>query len=1024
MSDEERLEELFDRARELGPDERLVWLAGEEVPEDLRDELRVMLEGIDRAGDFLDALPLTELQGAQLAPGDRIDDFEILSEIGRGGMGVVFKARQRNPERDVALKVLAHPFPSPALLRRFEVEAAALARLAHPGIARVVSAGARSDGMPWMALELIPEAVDMLTWARREGLGARARVELAIELCEAVAHAHRNGVLHRDLKPGNVLVDGEGRLAVIDFGIARLDQSGIGNSLSTSAGELLGTVTYMAPEQVEGDPARVDARVDVFAAGALLYELLCGRPLRETDGGTIVSILDMVRSGAPIPRPIEAERDLGVDVRWILGRALEHEPDQRYSSMDAFADDLGALLDRRPAAAGPPTASYRARRFVGRHRLGVSVALVVAVALVTATVVSVLSLQRAVHAMDELEIENQRTLAALERERVERVRALDARDFLLSMIEAPSAFGAGVDIRVADLLDRRAEAIEAAVSSDPVLAADQRLTLAAAYSGLGLFQSGLEQAERVAPLLEELDAEQVAGFHRQRALALLRLGRPAESILASESELMAMEEAGSIDEVQRVDTRIELANALAEVDRPEDAWAILEDVRADVARGVAVTEKQLSALDRTFGLVEFAMGRNEAAAEHFLVASSESSPGSPGWVLAEHGLALVELELEEYDLARQRLEAVHEECMEVFGPMHAHTHHVRATLSAAMTFSGDTSDAVELAESVRATVADSVGAGSRTYLAATRALSMALIEDGREEDAAAYLREELEGVLQLLGPGHPDAWDAAARLARLEDRLGNALAVAEAFDRALEYQRQVEVVDPVDEVELILERANALIAVERLEEARASLDELLPTLAERVPDDHSSLWMAPNALGGVLLQNDDFTAAAAAFRLALDALEAERGPKTALVLGNLAAAQRDSGDLEAALANLGRAVEVNEEYYGPDAPPTLIALSNLAWSEHVAGECESAQEGFRELLDRAERGFPPGHWMPAFWRGNYGGCLRSAGRLEEAVVELESSLEVLEGSLGPDHSRTAAVSRTLERAREALAAGE
>ncbi len=300
----------------------------------------------------------------------RIGDYTIVRQIGRGGMGVVYEAAQASPRRRVALKLL-HPMQAtPERLRRFRHEAELLGRLQHPGIAQIFESGHYDVGrgpQPFFAMELV-EGVDIRTHCERHGLERAARIELLARVADAVQYAHERGVIHRDIKPDNVLVDANGNPRILDFGIARASgHSGTLSTLLTEEGQLVGTLAYMAPEQLSQAPDAVTPRVDVYALGVLGFELLVGRLPRELADLSLSQAITLLATSEPAHAGT-FDRSLRGDVETILGKALETEPARRYASPGALASDLRRHLAHRPIEARPPSRMYLVRKFTRRHR--------------------------------------------------------------------------------------------------------------------------------------------------------------------------------------------------------------------------------------------------------------------------------------------------------------------------------------------------------------------------------------------------------------------------------------------------------------------------------------------------------------------------------------------------------------------------------------------------------------------------------------------------------------------------------
>ncbi len=300
-------------------------------------------------------------------------------------MGTVYEARQEEPARTVALKVIRAGMISGAALKRFEHESRVLAVLSHPGIAQVYEAGRDGAGLPYFAMEYIPGARNLVEYAEEEGLGTGARLGLLAQVCDAVHHGHQKGVIHRDLKPANILVDtrsGAAQPKVIDFGVARATDSDMTvATLDTRVGEIIGTLRYMSPEQCEGDPRAVDTRSDVFALGTIAYELLTGRMPYDLTGVSLTGVARIIREMPPAP-PSSVNPALRGDAETLVLKALEKEPARRYQSAAEMGADIRRLLAHQPLMARPPSAVYLARKFVRRHRVATGAAAAFVAALV------------------------------------------------------------------------------------------------------------------------------------------------------------------------------------------------------------------------------------------------------------------------------------------------------------------------------------------------------------------------------------------------------------------------------------------------------------------------------------------------------------------------------------------------------------------------------------------------------------------------------------------------------------------
>ena len=381
----------------------LVELAGGD--DDLLRDARSLLKACDEA----DArLPVPELEtvdewfGAprsKTPPLDRrFGTFRLIRELAQGGMGVVFEAEQDEPRRRVALKVLRTGIDSESARLRFEHEGRVLGNLTHPGIGALYGVGEHEsetgEHVPYLVMELVRGARPITEFARDEELSTNDRLQLFLEVAAAVAAGHQRGIIHRDLKPDNVLVDEEGRAKVIDFGIARVTAPDIDRGQVTETGLVMGTLGYIAPEQLNAGGAGDDVRMDVYALGVILYEMLTGHSPLDVAG---LDILEAVRVTLE-RRPTPATRyvpSLSQDLVLILNKALAKEPEARYVSVEAFARDVSSFLKSEPIRARAPSWTYQLRLFTRRHRVGVMSSMLVAAALAGATWFSLRSASQA-----------------------------------------------------------------------------------------------------------------------------------------------------------------------------------------------------------------------------------------------------------------------------------------------------------------------------------------------------------------------------------------------------------------------------------------------------------------------------------------------------------------------------------------------------------------------------------------------------------------------------------------------------
>lgn len=466
-----------------------------------------------------------------LAPGDGIGGCRIERCLGTGGMGVVYLAQQARPQRRVALKVIRDDRRTGQLLARFELEADALGRLQHAAIAQVFGVGLseRPDGslLPYMIIEYV-EGSGLREHLQAASPRARARIELLARLCDGVQHAHQKGVIHRDLKPSNILVDSRGNPKILDFGIARLVGPDSAAPACTQAGELLGTLAYMSPEQVARDPQRVDTRTDIYALGLIGFEMLTGRRPYDPAGLPLAEAARLIEAGGE--RAVAQARDLPRDLRYVLRRMICADPAQRYASAGEAAADLRRFLAGDAVRARPPTLAYALSLVARRHKAAFAAALTVLTSLLAATAVSISYAIRS----DRDNVRAQQAAAM-----AQAINKLFLED-VFSGAHPDTALGEALTVRA--MVDRAADLVGAI--DEPLVRAAVHDAIAGLYSALAtpagrddapLLVQGLEHARHALRIRLASGAEprDVAQSYERLGVCLSELGLHDDAIAAN-----------------------------------------------------------------------------------------------------------------------------------------------------------------------------------------------------------------------------------------------------------------------------------------------------------------------------------------------------------------------------------------------------------------------------------------------------------------------------------------------------------
>jgi eukaryotic-like serine/threonine-protein kinase len=528
--------------------------------------------------------------------GQAIGSYRLVHKLGEGGMGEVWKAEQLAPvRRTVALKLLKAGLDTRQIVGRFESERQVLALMQHPGIAQMFDAGITTSGRPYFVMELV-DGQRITEYCDQARLSVQDRLLLFQQVCEAVQHAHQKGFIHRDIKPSNVLVtmqNGRALPKVIDFGLAKVAAPDAPDATVTEIGMVLGTPAYASPEQMSLGVIDVDTRSDVYSLGVLLYELLVGVIPFEVPGGKPEAIIELRRNirdleparpsarlsrlgarSSDIAKRRATEvaalsRQLRGDLDWIVMKALEKDRSRRYASPGDLARDTQRYLRHEPVLAGSPTAAYRMRKFVRRHRAGTAFGVVVISLVVAFAISSVIQLKR----------------IAAERDRAtaEAAKASSINTFLVDTLGSADPWQSGADISLRDTLKQAAAKVDTSFKDQPLIAATIRRTIGKTYVSLGRFDEGeplLNAALEARVKLLGRESADVAESLADRAALFQGRGQFDEAVKQAREALALRQTLLGTGHALVAESLLDLANSLTSKGEYEEATRVAEEALA------------------------------------------------------------------------------------------------------------------------------------------------------------------------------------------------------------------------------------------------------------------------------------------------------------------------------------------------------------------------------------------------------------------------------------------------------------
>jgi eukaryotic-like serine/threonine-protein kinase len=988
-------------------------------------------------------------------PFPTLGKFRLCGVLGAGGMGVVYDAVQDQPHRSIALKVIRAELASPEMLRRFVRESEVLGRLQHAGIAQIYEAGTAEspDGpQPYFAMELV-RGVSLTSYGAQSCATDRERLELFAQVCDAVHYAHQRGVIHRDLKPPNILVNADGEAKVLDFGVARITDADAQHTRATEVGQIVGTLQYMSPEQVSGDPLDVDTRTDVYSLGVILYELLAGRPPYDLSTIPILAAINIIVRVDP-PLLGRRERNLKGDVETIVAKAMEKDKERRYGSAAALAADIRRFLRDEPITARPVSTAYQLRKFTRRHRGLVGGIAVAVLVLIAGSVVSAVLAVRARAAeasairgrqeaqsarvladQRRVDAETQRATADTARADALRQRALaivnatqahreaaKARavsSFLTDMLgSADPNVAQGRALTVKDVADQAVTKLrDGRLSNEPDVRSDVHLTLGTTYFAVSEFDSALTQLDSAYSLrvgvsgrvnASAVDIEITAAKAREAKGDLTGAERQFRDALATSRRLnpphpeLTIKALGGLAILAQFGQREAQAETLA-----TEALAVAR--RSFHAPSDSIAE----ALESLAEVTDY--NGKQKAAEPLWRETLEMRRRLHGerhttTLNAMYGLGYNMYRRGDYPAAEAMLRPALAGMRTVFGSSDTKTVSALEWLATSIANQGRRDEADPMMREVLATRLRVLGEDHLDVQLVRTSLARSLSARGNYAEAESLLLAALAGRTRVLGPRHGGVASSLSDLAELADARGDLPEAERRYRESLPLWREGK----IERMELTITRnlASVLAREGKLDEADRLLRDALPHQRAFSGDVSADVALATSTQAMIAARQGRLQDADSLYGVAVDIRRRVFGERNINVANSLAAragVREQRGDTASAEAFLREAVDITRTAR-PAADPTLRnRLSQLGQAQCAVGRLADGEASLRSASAAAPNATMDSTSARA--RSALGDCFLREHRYAEAEpLLLEAEAATRERT---DASRRLALSRLI-----------
>jgi serine/threonine protein kinase/TolA-binding protein len=993
----DRIRELFTAARAKPAGEERGNFLTRECGDDiqLRKDVEGLLNAYHTTGEFLshDAIGETMVDSPDLV-GVTIGHYHLEEMMGEGGFGEVYRAEQIEPlRRKVALKIIKLGMDTHQVLARFEAERQALARMDHPNIAQVYDAGVTERGRPYFVMELV-EGIPVLDYCDQRRLPLPERIELFLQVCEGVQHAHQKGILHRDLKPNNILVsdeNGKPLPKVIDFGVAKsLEERLTDQTLITMQEAVMGTPMYMSPEQLEQDSSDLDTRTDIYSLGIILYELLSGATPFHKELPNGISEMRRIIEAVELPRPSKLfhavaddnvanarrlrpqafEKKLRGDLDWIVMKAIEKERERRYNDVGALATDLERYLNHEPVSAGPPSLIYRSRKFIRRHRVGLVTMTCITITLIAGAWVSTLALMRAVREAERARLQESRAVSATERadqqellavrasERARTQKSLADTSRKLASQESERALRekerAALEAEHARKQKALAEATfgfltdELLLRADPAEEPDRDITLRTVVD---------QAAERLEQHLSDQPLEK-ARIHQMLGSLYLRLAEYEKARNhADESVRLVLEELGPehIQTLACLHDQAEVMTRQGECREAEEQFRRVLEVRRRVL-GAEHPDTLRSLRSLTVCLYE--QGQYEEAEEKFravLEMQTETlGPEHPESLQTLYNLAMVLAGRGVYEKAGEIHRDVLEVRQRVLGPQHPATLKSMRGLCQTLRGQGKYVEAEATHRNMLEIQQRVLGGEHPDTLDSMHGLAMGLCAQGRYAEAESLVRKLIEIRQQQTGAEHPQTLQHRRELALVLHRQGQYAEAEQINCTLMATWKKIRGAEHPQTLDVQHALTHVLLEQEKYEEAEKLARSELRLRKQGQGIEHADTLEAMELLAGILHDQGRFKLAEQYYRRLIRHRGSTLGKEHSDTLETrhqLALALYNQGSFPEAEQLFRQALEIQQRVLGESDPQTLKTMGALSSVLRARKQDAEADQLDRQILE-------------------------------------------------------------------------